>query len=73
MKMHHFTKSTTRGVSELPHDNIINMNGLMLDDFKKIHGGDFCALPDKWHPAKPGFRPYRLGDGTIVGVRDESA
>jgi hypothetical protein len=71
MKIHHFTKPSTPRGTATPKAPF-TMQGLALDDFRKIHGGDFCPLPESWHGCQPGFKPYRMADGTIVGVQDDT-
>lgn len=39
-----------------------------IQQFRAACPGDFCELPADHEPCPPGFRPYRLSDGRIVGL-----
>lgn len=46
--------------------------GLTLDQFRQVHGGDWCELPPTHAPHLPeGFAAWKTRDGSILGVKPE--
>lgn len=69
MKTHTFTHPTAFCDNRGPR-NITNV-ALSFEQFRQIHGGDFCELPAGWRCA-PGFEPYRTAIGDIIAVASDT-
>lgn len=39
-----------------------------MQTFQEVHQGEFCELPADHEPCPPGFRPYRMSDGRVIGL-----
>jgi hypothetical protein len=70
MKTHSFTYPTSFCSDRRPL-NITNV-ALSFEQFRQIHGGDFCELPAGWRCA-PGFEPYRTEAGVVIAVAPDAA
>jgi hypothetical protein len=67
MRIHNFSEPTAFGK---PYAKpAFTLHGCdSIGTLRKVKGGDYCTLPDGHASCLPGFRPYRCGDGAVIGV-----